>query len=609
MTPDARRVATAACAAALLAAGAARAEEPPRTGPVVVEATADATPLARANRPVVVIDREEIERAPVASVQELLAHVAGVEVRTRGPAGVQADVSIRGASFEQTVVLVDGVRVTDPQTGHHLLDVPVALAQIERIEVLRGQGSSLWGPNAVGGVVNIITRRPEGREAALGAAAGDHGLLEGSARLAAPTGPVAHRVALEARRSDGYRHNTDFETQTASWTAEAGAGPWRAALAAGWNRKDFGANGFYSERYPEQREATETTLLRGSLTWTGEALVVTPAVSWRRHDDDYVLDDTVHGPGRYENHHTTDVAGGRVEAMLQSAIGASAFAVEAAVEEIESSRLGDHSRSNVGLSAEHAVDLGAGSLRAGLSGWRSSQGWGWEVSPGVDASWRLGGGVTWHAALERAFRVPTYTELHYESPAQRGNPELGPERAWTAETGVRRGRALAWGATVFVRRGTDLIDWVRAAPEEPWAAANVARVTTRGVEAGVAWRPGEGWLRRLGLDYAWLDSDRGALEGESRYVLDHLRHQAVLRIDHRLPLGLEQGWWARYEEPLRGAGEVVVDAATRRRWGAWSAALEVTNLFGAGRERFPGVPLPGRWVLLRVGREFARGGG
>jgi iron complex outermembrane receptor protein len=281
--------------------------------------------------------------------------------------------------------------------------------------------------------------------------------------------------------------------------------------------------------------------------------------------------------------------------------------VESAVESIASARLGDHARTGLGLSAEHAVALGRGRLRAGLSAWRYSEGWGWEVSPGIDAAWPLGGGLTWHAGVERAFRVPTYTELYYASPAQTGNPDLGPEHAWTLETGLRGGAggAVSWSAGVFVRRGTDLVDWVRSDPAEPWTARNVAEVTTRGVEAGIGWTPASGALERLGLDYAWLDADRGGFVGESRYVLDHLRHQAVLRADHRLPLGLEQSWRLRYEEPLRGEGEVVVDLTTGRRWEAWSVALEVTNLLGAERERFPGVPLPGRWVLLRVSRRFS----
>ena len=594
-----------------LASGAGGAEgEPARTAPVVVAATADATPLASSNRPVVVIDRAEIERAPVHSVAELLAYVAGVEIRTRGPAGVQADIAIRGATFEQTLLLIDGVRVTDPQTGHHLLDLPVPLAAIERIEILRGQGSSIWGPNALGGVVNIITRRPAGRGAELAVGVGEHDLREGTATLVAPTGPIAHRVALETRRSDSYRHNTDFETTTLSWDADASAGPWRASLGAGWAAKDFGANGFYAERYPEQREATDTTLVRGALSWAGESVTLAPSLFWRRHGDDYVLDDTVQGPTRYENHHTTGVWGGRVEAAIQSAFGASALAIESAVEAIESSRLGDHARTGLGLSAEHAAALGPGRLRAGLSVWRHSAGWGWEVSPGVDAAWPLPAGITWHGAIERAFRVPTYTELFYVSPAQAGNAELEPEHAWTLETGLRGGAGapVTWNAGVFVRRGTDLIDWVRADPAEPWTARNVAEVTTRGIEAGVAWAPASGAFKLLGLDYARLDADRGGFAGESRYVLDRLRHQAVLRADHRLPLGLEQSWRLRYEEQRDDTGDLVVDFTTGRRWAAWSAALEVTNLFGGHRERFPGVPLPGRWVLLRVARRFAWGG-
>jgi len=587
------------------------------TEPVVVTAAPSALPLGGTGRRVVVIGREEIERAPVRSVPELLAYLAGVDVRTRGPVGVQADVALRGATFEQTLVLVDGVRVSDPQTGHHLFDLPVTLAEIERIEVVDGAGSSLYGPNALGGVIHIVTRRAAARTAEAGAGAGEHGLLEATGSVAGPTGPVTHRLSLEARRSDGYRHNTDFETATASWGATAGTGPWQASLGAGWVRKDFGANGFYSERYPDQREATDATLLHGSLSWSDGSVTVTPGLSWRRHGDDYVLDDTVHGPARYENHHTTDVWGGRLEATVQGALGTTAVGLESGVESIASSRLGDHARTSLGLSAEHALPLGGGwRVRAGLSAWRYSVRPGWELSPGGELARSSPGGPTWYASAERAFRVPTYTELYYESPAQRGDPDLAPERAWTLETGLHgRAGAVRWNAAAFVRRGTDLIDWVRDSPEGPWTARNVAELTTRGLEAGVGWSAPSGggaggaWLRGARLDYAWLAAERGAVEGESRYVLDHLRHQAVLRVDHRLPLGVEQHWWLRYEEPVGGVGEAVLDATAERRWGPWSAAVEATNLLGAERERFPGVPLPGRWLIVRVARGFSWGGG
>ena len=90
---------------------------------------------------------------------DALRLLPGVWVRQRGPFGSQTDISVRGASFGQTLVLVDGVRINDPQTGHHSGDLPVALEDIARIELLAGAGSSLHGADAVGGVINIITRR------------------------------------------------------------------------------------------------------------------------------------------------------------------------------------------------------------------------------------------------------------------------------------------------------------------------------------------------------------------------------------------------------------------------------------------------------------------
>ena len=108
-----------------------------------------------------VIPREEIEYAPVTSIQELLEYVAGVDVRQRGAEGVQADISIRGGTFDQTLILLNGVNITDPQTGHHNLNLPVSINQIERIEILEGPAARVYGPNAFSGAINIVTRQPD----------------------------------------------------------------------------------------------------------------------------------------------------------------------------------------------------------------------------------------------------------------------------------------------------------------------------------------------------------------------------------------------------------------------------------------------------------------
>lgn len=601
------KTALAALAACLLAPAApVRAGGAVSTAPVVVTAAPTTAPLSHTNRSVAVVSRDQIERSGARSLAELLEHVLGVDVRTRGPGGVQSDLSIRGATFEQVLVLLDGAPLTDPQTGHHLLDIPLALEEIERIEIHRGQGSSTHGPNAFGGVVRIVTRRPGSAGGALTAAAGEHGYLEGRASLQFASGPLANRFAVERRTSDGWRHNTDFDVRTLSWSARIGDGHPEARLRAGWTEKDFGANGFYSDRHPEQRERTETLLFSAGATLGGTSHFVSPSAYWRSHWDEFVLDATATGAARYENRHRTDVLGARADASFPSPLGTAAASLEFDRERIESSRLGDHRRDRLGLAVEQLVGGRERNLRVGLSAWRIG-GDGWRLFPGADFGLGLGPSARWHGAVERSFRVPTATELYYESPANVGSPDLEPESAWSYETGLRGGSGpWRWEATAFLRDGSDLIDWTRPSPEEPWRAGNVARVRTSGAELGLAWRAPapDAVLEEASLGYAHLDSRKRDDAAESRYVLDHLRHQVVLRLGHRLPFGARQRWALSYGQRLAGDDALLVDARLERAFGRVVASIEAGNLLGAEYERVGGVPLPGRWVVVRLSWNF-----
>lgn len=580
--------------------GSAAAADGVATEPIVVTAGRGAAVPVDGGR-VTVIGREEIARLPVSSVADAIALIAGADVRQRGPDGVQADLSLRGGTFEQTLVLINGVKVSDPQTGHHALDLPFGLGDIERIEVLRGPGSRIWGPNAFAGAVNIVTRGAAGRSVTAQAQGGSHGSAAGDVALAGDAGGLAGRLGLSGSRSDGYRFNTDYEIGTASLTGVVPLGTLGLDVLAGHTEKDFGANGFYSDRYPNQREDTATTFVSLGEDFAAANLLVSPRLSWRQHRDHYVLD--FRSPSLYENRHRTDVLGAELQATLDSAAGVTTFGAEWALEAIESNSLGDHERRRAGLFGNHRLALGRrASLAAGAFASYHSD-WGWEVWPGADAVVDLGAGARLLGSVDKSYRVPTYTELYYVSPASIGNPELVPEEAWTWEAGAdwrRGGHRLS--AAFFRREGTNLIDWVRADASGPWQVMNVADVRTDGVELGWEWHPREGAaqavLQRLRAGYAYLDSDRATQGRESRYLLDHLRHQVVLELGHRLGGALSQNWRVSWEDRLNGEEHLLVD--TRIRWplSRGELFLDVTNLFDTAYAFIPGVPQPGRWVTV-----------
>ena len=160
-------------------------------------------------RVLTVLDREEIERLPVRTVDELLDQVAGLDVRQRGTGGVQADLSIRGGTADQVLVLLNGVNVTNPQTGHYNLDVPVNLADVERVEVLQGSAARVLGVNAFSGAVNIVTGQARRDYVQAGLTTGSYNTMGQEASASYGTGGFRAFASASHQRSDGYMDTTD----------------------------------------------------------------------------------------------------------------------------------------------------------------------------------------------------------------------------------------------------------------------------------------------------------------------------------------------------------------------------------------------------------------
>lgn len=580
--------------------------------PIAVTAGRTLTGPEESNRSIDVVTREEIEGLPVHSLPGILEYVPGVDNRRRGPFGVQSDVSIRGAPFEQTVVLIDGIKVSDPQTGHHDLDLPLALDDVERVEVLKGNASSLYGPNAVGGAVNYVTSRPSAARARLRATGGAFGFREAGASFSLPAGSTASRATAAFRQSDGYRHNTGFDSATVSYSGLLGTDAADFRLLLGYSDKEFGANDFYTDKFPDQWEHTETTLLTLGAEGGGESFTVSPVLSWRRHRDRFLLDRKE--PSFFENRHTTDVYSFELHGIASSRWGRTAVGAEIGSEEIESTGLGDHRRTRGGVYGEHRVAW-KGVLSAAIEAfaYRYSD-WEWEIWPGFNAGWKSGERTRLFASAGRSFRVPTYTELHYASPANVGNIELEPEKVWSYEIGgAWEGGGMSATVAFFRRNGENLIDWVRPDVDSPWTALNISSVTSDGLEAAFTFRPKDpgalSFLRRVSAAYTLLDSDRNTGSFESKYLLDHLRHQAVVDVEHGFFLGARQTWIGRWEERLDDESYLLLDTRLDRRTGRFVWFLDVRNIFDTEYTETGGVPMPGRWVAAGLRIDVTPGAG
>ncbi|MCL5029874.1 MAG: TonB-dependent receptor [Bacteroidetes bacterium] len=574
-----------------------------RLNDIIVTASRTPTSFSDLTRNVIIIGPEEIKDAPVNSVQGLLQYAAGVDLQQRGVDGVQGDVSIRGGSFEETLIMIDGVSVNDPQTGHHNLNLPVTLDDIQRIEILKGPGSSVYGANAFSGIINIITKKSSAKSLSLETSGGQNGYYDGLIHASLPVGILNNHISLSKQKSDGYMHNTEFDITDFTYGSSISSGSSNVNLLFGYNDKKFGANSYYSVLFPNQWEHTTTKLLNLNGSFGSESFLVLPKVYWRHNDDNYILDYT--NPAFYENNHHTDVYGAEVQASIVSNIGITSFGGEYNTDKIVSNNLGNHSRVKKGIFAEQKISpLDDFTVIADAYAYDYSD-IGWKLWPGINLGYNVAKDVRLYGSIGEAFRIPTYTELYYSSPASVGNPNLQTEETVDYEIGLNTLHPeYNARASIFYKQGKNLIDWVRASSTQPWTARNITKINTAGVELNLEVDPSalikNFPIYKASLDYTYLNSSQVADEFQSQYLLQYLRHQLIVNVENNWWAGIRQSWELRYESRVNAADNFLVDTQLSRSFNQWKIFVKATNLFDKSYYEVSGVPLPGRWITAGI---------
>jgi outer membrane cobalamin receptor len=554
---------------------------------VVVTGSVSPDALGSLGRTIVILTREDLARLPVSNPIDALRLVPSVEVRERGPRGVQADFAIRGAAFGQALVLVNGARLNDAQSGHHNGDVPVSLLDVERIEVLLGGGASVHGADALGGAINVITRRAGPRFNA-DISFGQHDLVEAAASVSLAAKPVAHVFSGEFNRSTGFAPDRDHDVKLARYQ---GTLKTNTTLSLAYLDKEFGAAGFYGPS--PSREFTDQTLLSAEHRFAprGSSLLSIDG-AYRSHGDRFVYD--WHRPTISDNRHRTHAvsANGRwrtaLGAATQLSVGASGGR-----DVIDSTSLGQRTFSRAGGVVELRQAIGSRLvIQPGVRVDRYNR-FGTAWSPAIAASGWIVPNVRWRTATGRSFRIPTYTELYYRDPNHLASDDLSPERAWSTDAGVD---AFAGGwtasATAFGRWDADVIDWVRAVATDRWHTTNIRDVDTKGVELGLTRRVGAGlW----GVRYTGQHADAPTLALLSKYVLDFAPHALSLSgatTWRRVDLGSH----VTYTRRADGRDYWVADLRIAHPIGRAEVYADVANAFDQAYQEVKGVDMPGRWV-------------
>ncbi|MBN1294661.1 MAG: TonB-dependent receptor [Candidatus Latescibacteria bacterium] len=547
-----------------------------------------------------IFNKDDIDALQASNISELLQEIAAIGIVERGAPGSQADITIRGSSIEGVLVMVNGISIRDPQTGHFTMDIPVDLSDVERVEVLHGGGAPVYGSTASGGVVNIITGCDTNR--ANGSfSIGSYGSHNTSAGTVIPIAGSAMSLDLHHGSSDGYTSGTDNEISGANVTGSYQTG----ALTVDWNmgllQKKFGAEGFYGD-YPSYEE---TLTLAGGLhaqhVLSPDSIIRIKAGA-RGHDDDFILvrDD----PDLYRNTHYN-------RSVLYSgefihSINNNYFAVIGAESEftgITSGALGNHSDRNNALYSGFTAEKGRANLSVSLrydSGFRNID----SFVYGTGLMYALSARNHVKIRTEKSFRVPTYTELYYDSPANRGNPFLKPEYTKSVETGYEfTGDNISSGFTVFIRKAYNTIDWIRRYNETIWEAENHGEIITTGIEFKTGFIV-TGSLN-IRMSAMLLDQDVKRQEGiESKYTLNPAAKIVSGTITGKLPYSLKYMINCRFEEKIEGDTRAPLKISCSKKVSNYTISGQIRNVCNEQYEEIPGLKAPGRWFSLRL--EYSR---
>lgn len=531
---------------------------------VTVTAARVETPLAQSARLVTVIMRAQIEQAPVQSLQELLAYAAHIDVIQRGGHGVQADISIRGGSADQTAILLNGINLTNPHTGHYNLDLPVNLSDIERIEIIHGPSALIYGSGAFSGGINIITKKEIDARVYANAEAGMHNLWRGDVRGAAEIGRTRNSLSAGYQSSDGYIPHSDYRMYNLLWQTR-----WKARenayldMQLGYNNKHYGANTFYSAKFPNQYERTSAYMatLKGSF---GQTLRVIPILYWSRHYDQFdLIKDTPKG----RNFHRGDTYGANLIFQYTSRIGTTTLGGEVRREDIVSSKLGkprahpegDYTkyddRTTSSITLEHTYATSRFSLSAGALMNYNTLTDAVRFYPSVSAAYRPAEGLKIATTWSQSTRMPTFTDLYYTQETHHANEHLKPERSESVDLGVTYDRPLVSAYVKgFLMWGRDMIDWVRTSGDAKWASWNLTEVDKQGVEIGATLRPGQQWPTlghsELSISYARMNQTADSKGLESKYLLNYLRDKLTVQLRHPVYRNFSAAWHFRLQKRM-----------------------------------------------------------
>ena len=607
-----------------------------RLDEVVVTGSRAPLTLQESAKIVSVITRDDIHRAAAESINDILKLATGVDVRQRGGFGVQTDISVRGGNFDQITILLNGVNISSPHTGHLSADFPVSPEDIERIEVLEGPAARVYGTSAFNGVINIVTRQT-GNGAQVHLVGGQYGYAGGNASIGATLGTFHSHLSGGYTRCDGATPNSDFSSTRLFYQGNATIGSnVKVNGQVGYSYKPYAANTFYGASSTDQWESNERWMAAVGADILLGRIHLSPQLYLNRWYDHYQWHkDNPAG----ENFHKVESKGASLNAWMESLLGRTSLGFEVRDERIRSTKLGKllsedewqatgghdgendkfykyrDQRANVSAFLEHDVLLKQWTVSLGLmANLNDGLDTKWRFYPGIDVSyrpteaWKLF--VSWNMGL----RMPTFTDLYYSGANIEGNSELKPEKTTDYQIGGRyTTRGFIAEVQGFYSHKKNMIDWVtyndaNKVSDGIFHSVNF-QMDNKGAEINLQMLPRQLWgdnalVRKIGVQYSYIyeESDYDVDVIMSKYAMDYLRHKVIVSADSKIwkNLNLSLSWRWQDREGKSNPAYALLDGRLSWDTAKWSAYIDGSNIFDKKYYDYVSIPQPGSWFRFGV---------
>ena len=573
---------------------------------VIISSSKINLPFSKNFRTIKIISSNEIQQIPANNVSDLLQQVTGIDVRRRGAGGVQGDLYIRGGGFDQTLLLVDGMKMDDAQTGHHTLNMILPLYLIERIEIIKGPAARIFGQNAFNGAINIVTKDFVSQRGAVEMNLNElsYGSFEQknislSTKISGEN--INSLISYSGNRSDGYRHNTDFKKNNYFIKTSFNTNNKPIDVLVSFNENKFGANGFYaSPSATEQYEETQASLFGISTTINSENLSITPKLYWRRGQDEYIY--IRDNPSVYRNLHKTNKVSAELSGSYFSDLGVTGFGIDLSTVNISSNNLGEHKRTTVNLFADHTFKLMDNKLMVspGIAFSYFSD-LSFHSFPGLDLGYNLNSNFKLYSNIGKTYRIPTYTDLYYSDRTTIGNENLNPESAISTEFGVKYDSSnVKFTASFFNRNAKNIIDYAKENEEDLWKAVNIGSLSSNGYEFDFSYSfKSSNTLssaNSISIGYTKIkDNNYVSNINFSRYSLNSLKHHLASNLNLNYIKNINHSIVFKYAERSDKSNYSVLDSKIMFKK---SIFIYINNILNEQYSETNLVPMPGRNFLI-----------